>query len=169
MGKKNKRRQRNTAGAGSSGSAGTTKFTAPTSGLEDMYFTLGTAKNAAKFEDTVSKLARHVGTLPWPQSLVAPKAISTLQTPEFVEPMIPTQEYLADPGRTVKTNDKTRPETGNEVVDNPPVKEDWEHNLKVKEYKLVTPPLSITAFVCDIVKKCLTTDKKVLDVSERTK
>ena len=68
MGKKGKRKQQTVGGAGILGSAGTTKFTAPTLGLEDVYFTWGTAKDAAKFEDTVSKLAWHVGTSPCPQS-----------------------------------------------------------------------------------------------------
>ena len=104
MGKKSNRRQRNTAEAGNSGSAGTTKFAAPMSGLEDVYFTWGTAKDTAKIEDTISKLARHVRTSPWPQSSVASKAMSTLQTPEFEEPAVPTREYWVDPGRTVKTN-----------------------------------------------------------------
>ena len=71
------------------GGAGTTTFTTPTSGLEDVCFAWGTAKDAAKFEDTVSKLARHVGTSPWPQSLVESKAMSTLITPEFEEPVVP--------------------------------------------------------------------------------
>ena len=51
------------------------KFKAPTLGLKDVFFTLGTAKDAAKFENTVSKLARHVGTSPWPQSSLASKAM----------------------------------------------------------------------------------------------
>ena len=59
IGKKNKRKQRTVDGAGGSDGAGTMKYTAPTSGLEDVYFTWGTAKDAAKFEDMVSKLARH--------------------------------------------------------------------------------------------------------------
>ena len=71
MGKKNKRKQRTVGGAGGPGGAGTMKFTAPMSGLEDVYFTWGTAKDVAKFEDTVGKLARHVGTSPWPQSSVS--------------------------------------------------------------------------------------------------
>ena len=65
MRKKFKRRQRAVDGAGSPDGVDTMKFTAPTpctSGLEDVFFTWGTAKDAAKFEDTVSKLARHVGT-----------------------------------------------------------------------------------------------------------
>ena len=133
MGKKGKRRQRAVGGAGSP--AGTMKFTAPTSGLEDVYFTWGTAKDAAKFEDTASKLAQHVGTSPWPQFSVASKAMSTLQTPEFEEPSISTREYWSDPTQTVKTNDRPRPGTGGTVMDNPPVLEDWEHDLKVKKYK----------------------------------
>ena len=64
MGKRIKRRQRAVGGAGSP--AGTTKFTAPTSGLEDVFFTWDTAKDAAKFKDMVSKLARHVDKSPWP-------------------------------------------------------------------------------------------------------
>ena len=111
------------------------KFTAPTSGLEDVYFTWGAAKDAAKFEDTTSKLARHVGTSPWPQSSVASKAMSTRETPEFEEPAVPTPEYWADPARSVKTNDRTRPGTGGAVEDNLPVLEDWDHNLMVEEYK----------------------------------
>ena len=133
MGKKGKRRQRAVGGAGSP--AGTTKFTAPTSGLEDVCFTWGTAKDAAKFKDTVSKLARHLGTSPWPQSSVALKSMSTLKSPEFQESVVPTREYWADPGRTVKTKDKSRQGSGGVVKDNPPVMEDWEHNLKVEEYK----------------------------------
>ena len=39
MGKKNKKKQRSVARAGNPGSTGTTKFTAPKSGLEDVYFT----------------------------------------------------------------------------------------------------------------------------------
>ena len=91
MGKKNKRKQRSVAGAGSPGSAATTKFTAPTPGREDVYFTWGTARDAAKFEDTVSKLARHVGASLWPQSSVASQAMSTLVTSEFEEPAVPTR------------------------------------------------------------------------------
>ena len=87
MGKKGTRRQWAVGGAGSP--ACTTKFTAPTSGLEDAFFTWGTAKDAAKFEDMVSKLARHVGTSPWPQPSVASKAMSTLKSPEFEEPAFP--------------------------------------------------------------------------------
>ena len=121
MGKRFKRKQRAAGGTGSSGGAGTVKFTAPTSGLEDVFFTWGTAKDAAKFEETVSKLARHVGTSPWPQSSVASKAMSTLRSPEFVEPTIPARECWKDSERTRRTHDRTRPGANNTVVDNVPV------------------------------------------------
>ena len=61
-----------------------------------MYFTWGTTKDAAKFGDTVSELARHVGTSPWPQSSVASKAMSTLKTPEFEEPVVPKYARVLD-------------------------------------------------------------------------
>ena len=102
-----------------------------------MYFTWGTAKDAARLDDRVRKLARHVGTSPWPQSSVALKAMSILVTPEFEEPTVSTREYWADPGRTVKTNERTRPGFGDAVVVNPPVKEDWGHNLEVEDYNVV--------------------------------
>ena len=38
------------------------KFMAPTSGHEDVYFTTGSTKEAAAFQDTVQKLARQVST-----------------------------------------------------------------------------------------------------------
>ena len=57
------------------------------------------------------------------------------QSPEFEEPAVLSREYWANPGRTVKTKDKSRQRTGGVVKDNPPVTEDWEHNLKVEEYK----------------------------------
>ena len=132
MGKRFKRKQRAADGTRSPGVAGTVNFTAPTSGLEDVFFTWGTAKDAAKFEDTVSKLARHVGTSPWPQSSVASKAMTTLKSPEFEEPSIPTREYWADPERTTRTHGRTRPGGNNTVMGNVPIVKDWEHGLAVE-------------------------------------
>ena len=94
MGKKAKRaRQRNAAGSGGSGAATTKKFTAPTSGLEDVYFTWGTASGAAKFEDTVSQMARQVGTQPWRLSSVASKAMSTIEAPVITSPVRLLRKY----------------------------------------------------------------------------
>ena len=39
-----------------------TKFVAPTSGHEDVYFITGSTKDATAFQGTVQKVARHVST-----------------------------------------------------------------------------------------------------------
>ena len=87
------RGRRNAAGTGGSGATTTRKFTAPTLELEDVYFTWGTAKDATKFEDMASQLARHVGTRSWPHSLVAWRGMSTIETPMFEEPERPVRKY----------------------------------------------------------------------------
>ena len=48
--------------SGGSTSAAKPKFAAPTLGHEVVYFTTGSTKDAAGFQDTVLKLARHVST-----------------------------------------------------------------------------------------------------------
>ena len=96
MVKRFKRKQRNAGGTGSPGSAGTTKFTASTSGLEDEFFTWSTAKDAAKFEDTVSKLARHVGMSLWSLRSLRFRHGSNGQTP--VARSRPTTEQDRGPG-----------------------------------------------------------------------
>ena len=91
MGKKTKRtRQRNAAGSGGSGAATPKKFTTPKLELEYVYFTLGTTKDTAKFEDTVSQLARHMGTQPWRLSSVALKAMSAIEAPVITSPARPS-------------------------------------------------------------------------------
>ena len=94
MGKnKNKKGKRRTSGVGRTADATTKKFTAPTQGLEDVYFSWGTAKDAVKFEETVSALARHVGTQPWKHSSLASKAMSSLSEPVIAEPDRPVRKY----------------------------------------------------------------------------
>ena len=103
-----------------------------------MYFTWGTAKDAAKFEDTVSQLARHVGTQPWRLSSVASKAMSAIEAPVITSPVRPSRKYWTDGTRLVETNDKTSG-TGAEndpIVDLEPVKEEWDHLLDVDDFKL---------------------------------
>ena len=45
-------------------------FEAPTAGLESVYFTTGSTKDAAEFKDTVENLSRHVATTAWKQALI---------------------------------------------------------------------------------------------------
>ena len=123
MGKnKNKKGKRRTSGVGRAAAATTKKFTAPTQGLEDVYFSWGTAKDAAKFEETVSALARHVGTQPRKHSSLASKAMSSLSEPVIAEPNRPVREYWTDGSRTTKTNSSTSDD--NHPVPLEPVKED---------------------------------------------
>ena len=104
MGKKGKKGQRRSGGSGGSGAASPRKFTAPTPGLEDVIFTWGTAKDAPRFEETVSSLVRHIGTQGWKHSSVVSKAMSRLALPVIVAPDRPVREYWANPGQTIRTN-----------------------------------------------------------------
>ena len=61
---KSQRKQRVTGGASAEVYAAN-KYTAPTSGLKNLLFTWGTTRDAAKFTDTLNKLARHVGIQAW--------------------------------------------------------------------------------------------------------
>ena len=56
------------------------KFVAPTTGHEDVYFTTGSTKDVAGFQGTVQKLARQVSTATgWKQSPILGKATTDLQ------------------------------------------------------------------------------------------
>ena len=55
------------------------KFVAPTSGHDNLYFTTGSTKDAAAFQDMVQKLARHVSTtVGWRQGIMLGKAMTDL-------------------------------------------------------------------------------------------
>ena len=70
------------------------KFVAPTSGHEDVYFTTGSTKDAAAFQDTVQKLARHVSTAAgWKQGPTLGKAMTDLRDPVFVPPVRPLRLF----------------------------------------------------------------------------
>ena len=78
-----------------------TKFVAPTSGHEDVYFTTGSTKDAAAFQGTVQKLARHVSTAAgWNQGPTLGKAMTDLRDPVFIPPKRPVREYYAVDGTT---------------------------------------------------------------------
>ena len=57
--------------SGSASSAPATtkkKFWVPTKGYEYVFFTLGTAKDAAQFMDTVEQISQYVATSVWKQA-----------------------------------------------------------------------------------------------------
>ena len=71
-------------------SSASTTYTAPNIGLESCLFTISTSKSAAIFEETLEKLARHMGIQPWQGTTVVSRAIGDLIDPttlELVQPV----------------------------------------------------------------------------------
>ena len=62
-----------------------------------MLFTRGTTRDAARFTDTLNKLARYVGVQAWSQSNVTAKVMVELVAPSWNEPAKPIRMYYATP------------------------------------------------------------------------
>ena len=60
--------------------------------MREVTFTEGTAQDAARFEDVVSKLASYVGTQPWSRLSEVAKAIGELRAPVYNKPTKPLRE-----------------------------------------------------------------------------
>ena len=69
--------------------ADTKEFRAPTVGLEDKIFTIGTTADAAKFEVVKEELGKHFDTQPWSDGADAVMAFDTLIEPSYDEPEEP--------------------------------------------------------------------------------
>ena len=76
----------------------TEKFTAPTTGLQDCYFTTGTNEDAANFIETKKRLARHVGTCNYRGAAVASLVSETMTSPTFTTMKRPDVPTLKDAG-----------------------------------------------------------------------
>ena len=61
------------------------KFKAPTSGLEDVYFTWGTVSDAERYTEVVDKLKEYVAVHFCDQATVAARAMEELKPPVFVK------------------------------------------------------------------------------------
>ena len=96
------------SGSASSAPATTNKtFRALTKGYEGVFFTSGTAKDAAQFMDMIEQLSRYVATLGWNQASALAKVMTDLKDPTLVAPVRPTRTYLSGSGPdTVKTTDR---------------------------------------------------------------
>ena len=73
-----------------------TDYQAPTVVLEDQVFTIGSTKDAAKFELVKEELGKHVATQPWSDGADAAMAFETLTETiynEPAEPVIPERFY----------------------------------------------------------------------------
>ena len=76
------------------GTVGTSKFKAPTPGLEHACFTYGSPKDAANSRETVLLLSNYVGTRTWPHSTVAANAMREMEAPTFdAWDKIPPRKY----------------------------------------------------------------------------
>ena len=107
------------------------KFTAPTPGYEDVYFTSGSTKDAAQFQDTVNKLSRCVGTQSWKKASVLSKAMGDLIAPIFTSPTRPSRVYMTgQAGSRTRTLDRMN--AAGEV--NTPTVGDIDYRLTVDEF-----------------------------------
>ena len=82
-----KKRNRCRPSGGQSAPKSDAKFKAPTSGLEDVYFTHGTSMAAAEFSQVQLKLSRYVGSKA--KGAMGAKAIMSLKNPNLAEPIQP--------------------------------------------------------------------------------
>ena len=70
-------------------------FRALTKGYEDVFFTSGTAKDAAQFMETVEQLSQYVATSGWKQASALAKVMTDLKDPSLVALVRPTRTYLS--------------------------------------------------------------------------
>ena len=82
------------------------KFTAPTTGMEDVFFTTGTNEDAANFIETNKRLARYVGTCNYRGAATALLVIETMNDPTFRATSRPAQPNLKKEGGK-KVDDST--------------------------------------------------------------
>ena len=107
------------------------KFTAPTPGYEDVYFTLGSTKDAAQFQETVNKLSRCVGTQSWKKASVLSKAMCNLVAPIYTAPTRPVRQYMTGAAGTRVQTTERMTVTG---FINDPMVGDIDCKLTVDEY-----------------------------------
>ena len=69
------------------------KFTATTSGLENVSFSWETTRDAARFKDTLDNMAQNVGTWHVYGAENAAKAIKDMAEPVFTKPVSPPRKY----------------------------------------------------------------------------
>ena len=94
------------------------EYRAPTVGLEDKIFTVGTTADAAKFEMVKDELGKHFATQPWSDGANAAIAFKTLTEPLYLEP----QEPDIPAKFVIGADDKS--------------KEDPEYEVKLLRYKM---------------------------------
>ena len=89
MGRYQHRRARRPAATEPSPSPSVTEYRAPTVGLEDQVFTIGSTEDAAKFELVKEELGKQFATQSWSYGAEAAMAFETLNEPIYDEPAEP--------------------------------------------------------------------------------
>ena len=113
----------------------TKRFTAPTSGLEDVYVTWGTVSDAVRYTKVVGKLKEYVAVHFRDQATGAEKAMEELKASVVTKKERPVRMYWSGTSREVTTLNMTKlKHNSGAEKDNDPVVEDWEHKVKVEEY-----------------------------------
>ena len=113
----------------------TKTFTAPTSGLEGVYFTWDTVRDAVRYTKVVDKLKEYVVVHFHNQATVAVRVMEELKAPIFTKKERPVRMYWfgtsREAGGSKETKTKRNPDT---VTDYKAVRMDWEHKFEVWEY-----------------------------------
>ena len=103
-------------------------FRAPTVGMEETFFTIGSTRDAAKFEETKLKLSRYIQANWKEGGADIGRALEDLIVPDYEEPMDPTPEQEASKVFMVKWEGLYKAYKRN--------KDQWNENVK-KAYALV--------------------------------
>ena len=98
-------RYKRKTGAASEETLADNSYTAPTAGLKNVLFTRGTKRDAARFNNSLNTLARHVGVQAWSQSTVTAKAMIELVAPSWTQPTKPVRMYYVTPTTLVPATD----------------------------------------------------------------
>ena len=96
MGRYQRRHARRPAATDPASAPSKTQYQAPTVGLEEQVFTIGSTKDAAKFELVKQELGKQFATQSWSDGADAAMAFETLTEPTYdepAEPFIPERLY----------------------------------------------------------------------------
>ena len=112
------------------------KFAAPTSGLEDVYFTWGMVIDAAKYTEVVDKLKEYTAVHFCNQPMVAARAVEELKTPVFTKTERLVGMYWSGTSQEEGASNETKKKSRNPgaEADNKPKLKDWEHKRAVDKY-----------------------------------
>ena len=85
--------------------AGKKKFREPTQGMEDIYYTKGTSKDAAQFTLVTTSLSNSVVTHSWTSASTRAKAMRELKAPTFADMGKPVRMYWEDAPGLAETDE----------------------------------------------------------------